>query len=91
MTQKAITFLDEHIEMKGYKAKSHYLAIRKWVVDAVKEKERKDQRQPYRPAAENKGTLYGRTIDEMGYDDPINQAMSFDVSYWATPEEKDNE
>lgn len=91
MTQKAITFLDEHIEMKGYKAKSHYLAIRKWVVDAVKEKERKDQRQPYRPATENKGTLYGRTIDEMGYDDPINKSMSFDVSYWATPEEKDNE
>ena len=21
--------------MKGYKAKSHYLAIRKWVIDAV--------------------------------------------------------
>lgn len=30
-----ITYLDEYIEMKGYKAKSHYLAIRKWVVDAV--------------------------------------------------------
>ena len=27
--------------MKGYKAKSHYLCIRKWVVDAVKERERK--------------------------------------------------
>lgn len=32
-----IKFLDEYIEMKGYKAKSHNLAIRKWVVDAVKE------------------------------------------------------
>lgn len=41
MTQKAITYLDEYIEMKGYKARSHYLAIRKWVVDAVKEKEQK--------------------------------------------------
>lgn len=30
-----IKYLDEYIEMKGYKAKSHYLAIRKWVVDAV--------------------------------------------------------
>lgn len=30
-----ITYLDEYIEMKGYKAKSHYLAIRKWVVDAA--------------------------------------------------------
>lgn len=41
--QKTITFLDEYIEMKGYKAKSHYLAIRKWVVDAVKEREQKQR------------------------------------------------
>ena len=33
---KAIIYLDEYIEMKGYKAKSHYLCIRKWVFDAVK-------------------------------------------------------
>lgn len=33
--QDLITYLDEYIEMKGYKAKSHYLCIRKWVVDAV--------------------------------------------------------
>ena len=32
-----IKFLDEYIEMKGYKAKSHYLAIKKWVVDACNE------------------------------------------------------
>ncbi len=31
-----ITYLDEYIEMKGYKAKSHYLCIKKWVNDAVK-------------------------------------------------------
>lgn len=31
-----IKYLDEYIEMKGYKAKSHYLCIKKWVVDAVK-------------------------------------------------------
>ena len=37
MTDDAIRYLDEYIEMKGYKAKSHYLCIRKWVVDAVKE------------------------------------------------------
>ena len=30
-----IKFLDEYIEMKGYKAKSHYLCIKKWVIDAV--------------------------------------------------------
>ena len=34
--EQLITYLDEYIEMKGYKAKSHYLAIKKWVVDAVK-------------------------------------------------------
>ena len=31
--------LDEQIELHGYKYKSHYLAIKKWVVDAVKRKE----------------------------------------------------
>ena len=34
--KELITYLDEYIEMKGYKAKSHYLCIRRWVVDAVK-------------------------------------------------------
>lgn len=43
LTAKAITFLDEYIEMKGYKAKNHYLAIKKWVIDAVKEREPKGQ------------------------------------------------
>lgn len=42
-TQKAITYLDEYIEMKGAKYKSHYLVMRKWVFDAVEEKERKSQ------------------------------------------------
>ena len=41
MYSKCITFLDEYIEMKGYKAKNHYLAIKKWVVTAVKEQEQK--------------------------------------------------
>lgn len=35
-TLEAIRFLDEYIEMKGYKAKNHYLCIRKWVFDAIK-------------------------------------------------------
>lgn len=35
ITDKAITYLDEYIEMKGSKYKSHYLVIRKWVIDAV--------------------------------------------------------
>lgn len=36
--EELIKCLDEYIEMKGYKAKSHYLAIKKWVVDAVSKK-----------------------------------------------------
>lgn len=38
---KAITFLDEYIEETGYKRKNHYLCIKRWVIDAVKEKEEK--------------------------------------------------
>lgn len=41
-----ITYLDEYIEMKGYKAKSHNLAIRKWAVDAVaRDNKKKSQQQ----------------------------------------------
>lgn len=36
---KAITFFDEYIEEKGYKSKSHNLAMRRWVFDAIKERE----------------------------------------------------
>ena len=42
-TNDLITYLDEYIEMKGYKAKSHYLCIKKWVVDAVKQKQPKEE------------------------------------------------
>ena len=35
-TLAAIKYLDEYISEKGYKSKSHYLAIRRWVFDAVK-------------------------------------------------------
>lgn len=52
-----IKFLDEYIEMKGYKAKSHNLCIRKWVLDAVKEREKKP----------NKKNQFNQMI-EHGYD-----------------------
>lgn len=35
LANKAIAFLDAYIEEKGYKSKSHNLAIRRWVIDAV--------------------------------------------------------
>ena len=41
--EELIKYLDEYIEMKGYKAKSHYLCIKKWVVDAVKRNQPKKQ------------------------------------------------
>lgn len=46
MTTACITFLDEYIEMKGYKAKSHYLCIKRWVADAVKEKKPSGAKRP---------------------------------------------
>ncbi len=44
LRDKAIAFLDAYIEEKGYKSKSHNLAIRRWVMDAVKENESKPRR-----------------------------------------------
>ena len=41
LIEKAIIFLDEYIEEKGYKSKSHNLAIRRWVIDAIKDREKK--------------------------------------------------
>ena len=35
LRDQAIKFLDEYIEEKGYKSKSHNMAIRRWVIDAV--------------------------------------------------------
>lgn len=50
LRDKAIKLLDEYIEEKGYKSKSHNLAIRRWVIDAVKEKSKKQGRQEPVPA-----------------------------------------
>lgn len=60
-TEAAIKYLDEYTEMKGYKCKSHYLAIKKWVFDAVAEKK---QRQPVngKPETDNP---FARILQEM--------------------------
>ncbi len=42
--QEAIDFMSEYRAYKGYKAKSDYLAIKKWVFDALKEQRRKQER-----------------------------------------------
>lgn len=44
LRDKAISFLDAYIEEKGYKSKSHNLAIRRWVIEAVRENETKTNR-----------------------------------------------
>lgn len=36
---EAISFFSEYLKIKDYKAKSHYLAIRKWVFKALKEED----------------------------------------------------
>lgn len=36
-----VLFLDEYIEEKGYKSKNHNLAIRRWVIKAVEERNQK--------------------------------------------------
>ena len=48
--EELIKYLDEYIEMKGYKAKSHYLCIKKWVIDAVKRQSAKDNKQSAKEA-----------------------------------------
>ena len=45
-TQEAIKFLDEYIQMKGYKARDHNLAIRKWVFRAIDEQRSKVVKMP---------------------------------------------
>lgn len=40
-TEEAIAFLDDYIAEKGYKSKSHYLAMRRWVFEAVKDRNKK--------------------------------------------------
>jgi len=39
--EEIIQYFDAYIEEKGYKAKSHYLAIRRWVVDAYERDKRR--------------------------------------------------
>lgn len=51
LTEQLITYLDEYIEMKGYKAKSHYLCIKKWVVAAVEQNKNKTNYNTYKKPA----------------------------------------
>lgn len=41
LRDQAIKFFDEYIEDKGYKSKSHNMAIQRWVIAAVKDQQKK--------------------------------------------------
>ena len=43
-TEAAIKFLDNYIADKGYKSKSNYAAIRRWVIDAVRQRKGAQQK-----------------------------------------------
>ena len=73
-TLDAITFLDEYIEMKGYKAKNHNLALRKWVFDAVKESK---QKRSSRPQPQSKLNKFGSGVEQHGYDFSELENMAF--------------
>lgn len=65
MTDECIKFLDEYMEEKPkYKSESHNLAIRRWVVDAVKK--RKEQNKP-------KGNFNKMVSESDNYSDFIKQ------------------
>ena len=46
-TLKAIKYLDEYVEMKGAKYKSHYLALKKWVFDAISKNNKFENQRQY--------------------------------------------
>ncbi len=80
MTTACITYLDEYIEMKGYKAKSHYLAIRKWVLDAVHKHGKKKTQREESAQDEFRGNVrtkeyykerFGFDLDSIDPDEPL--------------------
>lgn len=56
---KAIKFLDEYIEEKGYKSKSHNLAIRRWVFDAVERQKETEKKQ----GSFNTESFYNKAVE----------------------------
>ena len=89
MVKKAIAFLDEYIEEKGYKSKSHNLAIRRWVIDAVKEKEPKGKRKEPVPnwcCTEDEVLKYIDDAPKTAKDDPEIAAkaakLQEDIAKW---------
>lgn len=56
---RAIKFLDEYIEEKGYKSKSHNLAIRRWVFEAVERQKETEKKQ----GSFNTESFYNKAVE----------------------------
>ncbi len=65
-TEQAIKFLDEYIVEKGYTSKSHYLAMHRWVFQALDEQEQR--RQKFGNAGTNKVAQQLDSFYEMARD-----------------------
>ena len=63
--EEAIDYLSEYIELKGYKAKSHYLALRKWVFTALKEQKVKEAELQKREERLQQGTTTKKRDNSM--------------------------
>lgn len=75
---ESITYLDEYIEMKGTKYKSHYMAIRKWVIDAVKKKGNYGNSKSNQPnSMDNLKSLYEEAENEENGNNSIPNPFSF--------------
>lgn len=81
--EDAIEYLSEYREYKGYKAKSDYLAIRKWVFDAMKEdaikKDRINKIESNRMTDSEKHRLGVLTDSEMEQLNADNPDKCFDI------------
>jgi hypothetical protein len=65
LTDKAIEFLSLWIAEKGYKSKSHNLAIQRWVFDAVTKDKSKPGIRPLSKQEEYENTCGGQQQDEL--------------------------
>lgn len=66
--EELISYLDEYIEMKGYKAKNHYLCIKKWVADAVSRGKGKAGRRKIGSQSSQSGGIDTETSSMLSWD-----------------------
>ena len=62
-TEAAITFLDEYLEMNGKSYKSCYLALRKWVFDALEEKKTSTGQKAVNKVAQQLDSFYQMAME----------------------------